>query len=229
MDCQEKFSRFGELPTEIRLKIWLLAAEEPRTVHLKCQKEAYSYGTGQRFFAKSFTSTTPPPAVLHVCRESRSETLSEYKLSFATPHTPGQVYIAYERDTVRFPSTTLGSLYPEELQSIRSMSLEVVDYPYFAHFNMGILKGMSSLKSLELRAIQNKELGWTRGVLRTLMEDFDEERENFPDEGRMLNIKIVSGDTDKELAASNQDGVWTGGFALQMVRENPHGIFPGDS
>jgi hypothetical protein len=93
------------------------------------------------------------------------------------------------------------------------MSIEVLDYPYFALFCMGILKKMQKLEYLELLAVRNEENAWSLGILKTLMEDFDEERDRFP-EGKMPNIRIVAGDTGEELAAMKEDGVWTGGFAL---------------
>jgi hypothetical protein len=93
------FSLFGELPTEIRLKIWKIAAREPRLVNIQCQKEAYMAGTIKRFIAKSFTTTNPVPPLLHACHESRAETISEYQLSFATSHTPASIYINFDRDS----------------------------------------------------------------------------------------------------------------------------------
>jgi hypothetical protein len=217
------FPLFGELPTEIRLKIWKIAAREPRLVNIKCQKEAYMAGTRKRFFAKSFTTTNPVPPLLHACHESRAETISEYQLSFATSHTPASIYINFDRDTPRLASVALAYLGPEELSKIRFLSIKVIDYPYFAHFNMGILRDMESLESLELLAHQGQEASRGRGVARTLTDDFNEERERYP-EGKVLLVRIVSGDTGEEIAARNEDGSWNKEFPVYMDDPAPGGL-----
>jgi hypothetical protein len=215
MDSHSTFTRFPELPTELRLKIWDLAASERRLVHINYQKESLAFGTGKKFYAKAFISSNPPPALLHTCRESRYETLPSYTLCFSTPHSPKRTYIAFSTDTVRFASIVLTYLSPSELQHIRCMSLEVTDYPYFAHFNMGILRSMENLEQLELIAVQKLENSWSLGVLRTLMEDFDEERDRFKD-GKMPALRIVS-EEGVELAAMERggSGSWTGGFSMR--------------
>lgn len=66
MTC--RFSKFSSLPTEVRLKIWNTVCNYERVV---CVQEP-SY----------ITSRTNTPAVLHTCRESRTEGLKVYQISF---------------------------------------------------------------------------------------------------------------------------------------------------
>ena len=179
-------------------------------------------GTIRRLFAKSFATTNPVPPLLHACHESRAETISEYQLSFATSHTPASIYINFDRDTPRLASIALAYLGPEELSKIRFLSLKVIDYPYFAHYNMGILRDMESLESLELLAHQDRE-AWGRGFARTLTDDFNEERERYP-EGKVLLVRIVSEDTGEEIAARNEDGSWNREFPVYMDDPAPGGL-----
>ncbi|KIN07134.1 hypothetical protein OIDMADRAFT_16005 [Oidiodendron maius Zn] len=217
------FTLFRELPTEIRVKIWKIAAREPRLVNIQCQRESYMRGAMKRFLAKSFTTTNPVPPLLHACHESRAETIFEYQLSFATSHTPASIYINFDRDTPRLASGVLVYLGPEELSKIRFLSIKVIDYPYFAHFNMGILRNMESLESLELLAHQDQEAPRGRGIARTLTDDFNEERERYP-EGKVLLVRIVSGDTGEEIAARNEDGSWNKEFPVYMDDPAPGGL-----
>jgi hypothetical protein len=63
--ASQKFTLFGKLPTEIRLKIWGFATPDPCVV---VQRESHTS-------KYCFTFNRPVPAVLHACKESRSEFL----------------------------------------------------------------------------------------------------------------------------------------------------------
>ena len=79
------FTLFPLLPTELRLQIWTLiivsSLSERRTVSITCHREVHPIN--RRRYAKSFSTSTTIPALLHVNREARSEALRVYRPSFA--------------------------------------------------------------------------------------------------------------------------------------------------
>ncbi|TAQ89483.1 hypothetical protein B7494_g2149 [Chlorociboria aeruginascens] len=75
------FKPFPKLPTELRLQIWKFASWAPRTIELNfCIVD------------EKFIDFGHPPAILHVCRESREVGLSFYSLSFGTTKQPPEIY-----------------------------------------------------------------------------------------------------------------------------------------
>ncbi|KAH8591764.1 hypothetical protein B0O99DRAFT_631611 [Bisporella sp. PMI_857] len=158
-----RFHSFPDLPTELRLKIWELAITEPRTVTVAGVKPPYQRGeprTSPRFRANIFI-----PPVLHVCQESRREALAVYTPCLRTPaekHLPAisYIYVSFENDTFYFTESLLVYLTLIELQGIRKLVLDVTDAEYFGHFNMDIIKDMSSLKTLDLFADKGLAYGW---------------------------------------------------------------------
>lgn len=96
------FSRFMQLPTEIRLQIW--RCNEPRIIELIAE------GRGH------WRSPQRPPAVLSVCQESRYEAQKTYhRLRLADSRTcpcrSNYAYIDYSVDTIYF-----GNGCPEPIQ-----------------------------------------------------------------------------------------------------------------
>ncbi|KAH8681457.1 hypothetical protein BX600DRAFT_429392 [Xylariales sp. PMI_506] len=92
MPLQEQpFRLFSLLPTEIRLDIWQYSCHQ-RVV------EVYYNSKKDRCEA-----STPPPAILHVCRESRREALRLYKELFCTKTHSSNIYFNPEVDTLYIP------------------------------------------------------------------------------------------------------------------------------
>jgi hypothetical protein len=88
------FDLFTYLPTELRLKCWRYASPLPRIIELSWPPEDNSK-------ARSLISRTGPPAVLHACRESRSEFIRNHpKLEF--PGSPQVILVDYSSDTIFF-------------------------------------------------------------------------------------------------------------------------------
>jgi hypothetical protein len=85
------FSLFLDLPLELRLKIWREVCHTSRVVEIH-----YNLDDGR------FVCSCNPPSVLQVCRESRSEALKIYKLSFGSPAMPPHVYFYPGIDRVYF-------------------------------------------------------------------------------------------------------------------------------
>ncbi|KAF4627900.1 hypothetical protein G7Y89_g10256 [Cudoniella acicularis] len=114
-NCLE-FAHFPLLPTEIRLKIWKIASQSPRTLELL-----------YRHTGRELRCLQAPPAILHVCRESRELGLQVYHLCFGSakrgflPH----IYFNPANDIVYFGSRQ----YDDEILYIndyfRNMSGEI--------------------------------------------------------------------------------------------------------
>src|SRR6187402_1059733 len=87
------FTRFPDLPTELRLKIWGFAWQAQRVVELQyCIVD------------RQFFSFQHLPAVLHTSRESREAGLQYYHLSFGTDRHPPGTYFNAANDIVYFGS-----------------------------------------------------------------------------------------------------------------------------
>lgn len=74
----DKFTLFPLLPSELRLKVWHLIANGPRSVELTCTPTASHLPEGKWF------SHSKSPVIFRVCSESRAVALSTYSiLSFS--------------------------------------------------------------------------------------------------------------------------------------------------
>jgi 2EXR family len=197
MSTPSTFELFPTLPFELRLKIWDLVLASPRAVTVSCQREKLDR---ERRFAKAFTSKTPPPALLHVCRESRFEALSTYKPSFKTETSPIYTYVRFEQDEIHCSDSILEYIGEEEVQSIQRMTLDVHDAEYFGHFHMDVVTRMSSLKELSLLTHERQRYNWSRWERRVeaLNNDFKEAR--YTDPGWACpRVRIINSDTGEEL------------------------------
>lgn len=73
--------KFGDLPSEIRIKIWKLSML-PRFVTIRIQEAAHLTVNDRPIL--EYSSTNPVPSILQVCHESRAEALRTYRLCFGT-------------------------------------------------------------------------------------------------------------------------------------------------
>jgi hypothetical protein len=152
-----EFHLFNALPFELRVKIWSIALDEPRALHVTCDAGQFQRGITRK--AKSYQAENPIPALLHVCGESRFEALRVYKPHFQTELSPRYIYVSWEQDTIHACGTILNFLGLKELQGIQRMVLDVNDPAYFGHFSIGIfLKMQPNLVDLEL--ICHKVIQW---------------------------------------------------------------------
>jgi hypothetical protein len=195
MSTTNEFHFFQALPSELRLRIWGFALDVTRNVNITCDA-----GIIQRGFhrsAKSFRSSNRPPALLHVCHESRFEGLKLYNPVFQTESSPRYIYVAFSQDTINACGSILQFLRTSELQGIQKMALDVKDPAYFGHFGMDILKQMQpNLTELELVVQQEKVWGWNRGrdYLQKVKGDFLYAIETDP-EWLWPEIRIVEAKT----------------------------------
>jgi hypothetical protein len=104
---------FKELPLELQQKIWEAVSFIPRNVDV-WHKNIYTSredGAGADYVHYRMISRTPPPAILHVCQESREVALKHYKLAFGATKDCGtfavvskpRIYINPLTDTVCLP------------------------------------------------------------------------------------------------------------------------------
>ncbi|TVY59257.1 hypothetical protein LSUE1_G009434 [Lachnellula suecica] len=96
------FTLFPQLPLELRLKIWQHILPAPRTVNIQ-YKMKYDKFDGKTVGSfTGWTSPTPIPLGLRICRESRDETLKHYQRSFGSYFHPSKIYFDFSKDTLRF-------------------------------------------------------------------------------------------------------------------------------
>ncbi|KAE9376889.1 hypothetical protein N431DRAFT_332142 [Stipitochalara longipes BDJ] len=92
-----KFTKFPELPTELRLKIWGLASKTQRLLVLQyCIVD------------RKFFSFQKLPPILHTSKESRVVGLCYYHLSFGTDKHPPDTYFNSVNDIIYFGSEQYG-------------------------------------------------------------------------------------------------------------------------
>lgn len=96
-----EFTCFSKLPIELRYKIWEEAASIPRIVELHSRSIVYYQGPAILRVVELIRSTTPIPAMLQTDRESRTQAMKHYKLSFCLPGNDTQrIYINFTVNTV---------------------------------------------------------------------------------------------------------------------------------
>jgi 2EXR family len=116
--AETTFTCFPKLPAELRTKVWKYASHVTRnidistkTLYLSCKRNGE--GPAMPYY---YVSSCPPPAILLVCKESRTEALKYYKLDFEsedlwglsgtsnTPPvliaTPPRIYINWQVDRI---------------------------------------------------------------------------------------------------------------------------------
>lgn len=106
--CPDKFKRFEELPTELRLRIWKYAAFFQRTVDVLPFTVYNERLADSRPFMITdiFISSCPTPALLHVSRESRNEALKYYTVEFGTEQ-PILLRICGRKTTIPIPTPVI--------------------------------------------------------------------------------------------------------------------------
>lgn len=183
-----EFKIFSDLPSELRLKIWKFAAEEPRIIETRTAISPYSIFAG---------AINPIPALLHTNAEAREEALKRYTLlkmdafgeySDRILRTDGCViirpfrtYISFERDTLcltvenreDYPSSFMKllrqSAYGQQIQRFAlSCQFEgIMSMSYTAGENFCFsLKTMGRLQTVAIIVPEEKE-AWG-GRIKTL-------------------------------------------------------------
>jgi hypothetical protein len=197
MSTPIEFHPFLALPSELRLQIWRMALSIPRNVNVACDTGIFQRGVPRS--AKSFSSSERPPALLHVCRESRIEALRIYKPLFQTKSSPKYIYVAFSQDIITVSDNILGFLRGVDLQGIQKMAINIKDPAYFGHFNIDILKKMQpNLTELELIVEQPETYRRNHGESCLQLVTGDIRQAMAMDPGWVWpNMNIVDGKTGK--------------------------------
>jgi hypothetical protein len=109
-----EFTCFGNFPFEIRAWIWKDVAFQPRVIDLWAQDlgtNASSLSQPHDFTLFRYVTTQPPPAILHVNKESRAIGLKYYSLEFGSSNeipghhglragSPPKTYINFRCDRI---------------------------------------------------------------------------------------------------------------------------------
>jgi hypothetical protein len=172
---------FKALPTEIRLKIWR-ATWEPRTVEVYMHLIDQAQDNANLFSSSIYRSTSPLPATLSICSESRYETLKHYKLSFAAYQKQPQVYFNNRIDTLYLRDIDIlwfmefPLMFPHEnITGIRHLALtERYFQAIYKAPKAGSIKSSEGLSGLESLTVvlndnnspdYNQAYSWLRGCL----------------------------------------------------------------
>jgi hypothetical protein len=92
------FTFFPKLSIQLRQRIWAFALR-PRVVDVR------RYWLPPKIHG--YRTTTAPPTILHVNRESRAVALQHYKLSFCAKMSPPQTYFNFATDTLFLDASVL--------------------------------------------------------------------------------------------------------------------------
>ncbi|KAJ0426763.1 hypothetical protein BJY00DRAFT_270963 [Aspergillus carlsbadensis] len=133
------FALFPRLPAEIRVRIWQMAVE-PRTVEIRPNRGPYSA-------LEYFVSSTPVPAVLHVCYEARTH--ASYQQAFALGSAPRYVWVNFQMDMISIGHTWFLELQGPDALLIRRLRFERENDEWFFHFEskemMDVLRYMEEI------------------------------------------------------------------------------------
>lgn len=92
------FPLFPLLRPELRVKVWKLSCHVPRVHQITVDEEPTNEEPGDADWRMAWHCNTPPPSVIHACRESRVEALRIYQMlrdvAPTTPYSPS-LYIGY--------------------------------------------------------------------------------------------------------------------------------------
>lgn len=165
------FHLFSLLYTELRFKIWKYALE-PRIVSIRYNPTS-----------RKCESPTPLPALLHVNRESRYETLRLYPLLFATPTAPSHIPFNPMLDTPYFPrrgqmgyDETLRDFRtflanPSDLNIVRRVALDSVDTkikrPWESYDKAVLIKSFPKLEEVKL-VLKRERVAWLSNIPRPM-------------------------------------------------------------
>ncbi|EAW25197.1 2EXR domain-containing protein [Aspergillus fischeri NRRL 181] len=121
------FRLFPHLPFELRSRIWELTVE-PRTVEVRVKKDNGLWGK-----ILHVTSSTPVPAVLQVCHESRNQGLYQQAFKFPSGVEPRYVWVNFEIDMISIGDTYFDTIEPAERQLIRRLTIQRENTDSFFH------------------------------------------------------------------------------------------------
>lgn len=142
----KQFRVFPNLPKELRLKIWVFAIANPRTIQLELDTNLWVIGTH-----------TPTDPLLRTCKESRDEILPNYKILIENKMKQ-PIYVRSDIDTIYFRLTPFHykeASHPDDINDCLSFLTTFQGANFFELMELRLIKHM---KLKDFRAITFR--GW---------------------------------------------------------------------
>lgn len=145
LNPQRTFTCFSRLPVELRGFIWEYSCHVERNLDIWIAPFAISQSDKEEQPFKYIT-TTPAPAILHICKESRAAGLKHYDLKFemeftsggSTHWTPNRIYANFGTDRVflmgAWPEEALYDVAGYDIRKLAFSTQTMSDDDYSAYF-----------------------------------------------------------------------------------------------
>lgn len=205
----ETFTLFSDFPAELRLQVWQYAISFERVVEIQYMNATIRHGASPR-----------PPAILHVCRESRYEALKVYKLCFNTKKVPKSIYINPAHDILFFRVAEQNQTWQHILGPNSLWRRQLSDVRRIAFAYIGRFTGRSSFRFM-------KKTICSFPNLEELIILWAEDTSMRSYEGRGANIiEGGPGHTDSERQSSWRSAMrWKAGIVEAWDREQWWRVF----
>ncbi|TGO12223.1 hypothetical protein BTUL_0092g00230 [Botrytis tulipae] len=167
------FSRFSELPTELRLKIWHFCIPGPRDLYIKSKnyQGVFEQFLFRGWFVDSASSivggddTSAIPTILHVNSEAREVGLTRYELAFGSCHLAGTAYVDFERDNLNLTHAGSNCVFKlvggclegiDDVEKVRNLEFRVqLDFWDSSDFCWDDVMQFTGLRELSLRVYEH--------------------------------------------------------------------------
>lgn len=193
---------FTSLPYELRSHIWSLAVESRRITKVRMKKSDGNFSKKQRNRSKDIlyeTTSTPAPALMHVCRESRQH--APYQRAFTAGTEPRWTWVNFELDI--FCASSLDSIadivsHRSEVQRLQIRTDDDRDwYESVTRFSgLAILFAFVNLREIQV-VLKHGDLMWGDVFAEQCFGNCPNENVTFVHEGSGLvltgpQLKLVS-------------------------------------
>ncbi|KAL6802499.1 hypothetical protein GGI42DRAFT_27455 [Trichoderma sp. SZMC 28013] len=156
---------FASLPFELRSLIWSLAVAPRRIINVRAKKSHGKFTKKQRQRGKDIlyeTTSTPPPALMHVCRESRQQ--APYQRAFTAGTEPRWTWINFELDIFCVSSLyAIGDIvsHRSEVQRLEIRTDDHLDWYESAtrYSGLSILDKLENLREIQV-VLEPGDLMW---------------------------------------------------------------------
>lgn len=146
---------FASLPFELRSRIWSLAVVPRHITKVRTKKSDGSFSKKQRQKGKDIlyeTTSTPPPALMHVCHESRQQ--APYQRAFTAGTEPRWTWVNFELDIFCVSNLYALADIVSHRSEVQRLRIQTDDHPDW-YESATRYNGLSTLSKMEsLREIQ---------------------------------------------------------------------------
>jgi hypothetical protein len=215
------FTKFPELPLELRLKIWSFAVPGPRNVKID-YKVLTTYKEMKDPHFTPYTSHEPPPPIFQVCRESRAEArqIGRHKLRFGSKfHHEANIYFDFFQDTLVLGDGTgekpenyvldafIGGGWhgADDFEKVERLSMDIVESNYARRtFVWDEIRQFSSLKQVTIHSWEEYTSEGRRFSLSYYLETLRDFAKGYPEwEVPQITIKSSGGQDSGVLGRKN--------------------------